>query len=67
MVHMSSLETWEWGLKIFDGASTLTTHVDHLSSIHYKHRAQILRCHTIRLQRALVYVPSYDTSYEFPR
>ena len=30
MVHMPSLETWEWGLKIFDGAPTLTTHVDHL-------------------------------------
>ena len=30
MVHMPSLEIWEWGLKIFRGAPTLTTHVDHL-------------------------------------
>ena len=51
MVHMPSLETWEFGLKIFDGASTLTTHMDHLSSIQYKHRAQTLRCHAIHLQR----------------
>ena len=27
MVHMPSLETWEWGLKIFCSALTLTTHV----------------------------------------
>ena len=42
MVHMPNLEGWEWGLKIFDGAPTLTTHVDHLPSIHkmHKHRAQ---------------------------
>ena len=42
MVHMPNLESWEWGLKIFDGAPTLTTHVDHLPSIHktHKHRAQ---------------------------
>ena len=25
MVHMPSLEIWEWGLKIFRGAPTLTT------------------------------------------
>ena len=30
MVHMPSLEIWEWGLKIFRGEPTLTTHVDHL-------------------------------------
>ena len=30
MVHMPSLEIWEWGLKIFAGAPTLTTHVGHL-------------------------------------
>ena len=29
MIHMPNLESWEWGLKIFDGAPTLTTHVDH--------------------------------------
>ena len=27
MVHMPSLDIWEWGLKIFRGSSTLTTHV----------------------------------------
>ena len=27
---MPKLESGEWGLKIFDGAPTLTTHVDHL-------------------------------------
>ena len=27
---MPSLEIWEWGLKIFDGMPTLTTHADHL-------------------------------------
>ena len=27
MVHMPSLEIWEWGLKIFCGMPTLTTHV----------------------------------------
>ena len=37
MVHMPSLEIWEWGLKIFRGAPTLTTHVDHLLFI--QHRA----------------------------
>ena len=52
MVHMPSLETWEWDLKIFDGAPTLTTHVDHLLSTQYKHRAQTLYCHTIHLLRA---------------
>ena len=30
MVHMPSLEIWEWGLKIFASAPTLITHVDHL-------------------------------------
>ena len=30
MIHMPSFEIWEWGLKIFCGALTLTTHVDHL-------------------------------------
>ena len=30
MVHMFCLEIWEWGLKIFDGAPTLITHMDHL-------------------------------------
>ena len=25
MVHMPNLESWEWGLKIFHGAPTLTT------------------------------------------
>ena len=30
MVHTPSLEIWEWGLKIFASAPTLTTHVDHL-------------------------------------
>ena len=29
MIHMPNLESGEWGLKIFDGAPTLTTHVDH--------------------------------------
>ena len=29
MIHMPNLESWEWGLMIFDGAPTLTTHVDH--------------------------------------
>ena len=29
---MPNLESWEWGLKIFYGAPTLTTHVDHLSA-----------------------------------
>ena len=27
---MPNLESWECGLKIFDGAPTLTTHVDHV-------------------------------------
>ena len=27
IIHMPNLESWEWGLKIFDGAPT--THVDH--------------------------------------
>ena len=35
---MPNLESWEWGLKIFDGAPTLTTHVDHLQSIHKTHK-----------------------------
>ena len=30
MVHMPSLEIWEWGLKTFRDVPTLTTHVDHL-------------------------------------
>ena len=30
MIHMPSLEIWEWGFKIFDGPPTLTTHVNHL-------------------------------------
>ena len=30
MVHMPSLEIWEWDLKIFCGVPTLTTHVDQL-------------------------------------
>ena len=34
MVHMPSLEIWEWGLKIFCGIPTLTTHVDHLLYVH---------------------------------
>ena len=34
MVHMPSLEIWEWGLKIFGSALTLTTHVDHLLLYH---------------------------------
>ena len=44
MLHMPSLEIWEWGFKIFDGAPTLTTHVNHLllSTEHNKHRAQTL-------------------------
>ena len=36
MVHMPSLEIWEWGLKIFDGAPTLTTHVDHLHTFYIR-------------------------------
>ena len=44
MVHMPSLEIWDWGLKIFRGAPTLTTHVD----IHTnKHRAANL-AHSLR-------------------
>ena len=42
MVHMPSLEIWEWSLKIFCGMPTLTTHVDHLLYSHNttnKHRA----------------------------
>ena len=40
MAHMPSLENWEWGLKIFDGAPTPTTHVDHPLHTHItnKHR-----------------------------
>ena len=34
MVHMPSLEIWEWSLKIFCGMPTLTTHVDHLLYSH---------------------------------
>ena len=46
MVHMPSLEIWEWGLKIFGSALTLTTHVDHLLLYHtttnmHKLRAQM--------------------------
>ena len=37
MVHMPSLENWEWGLKIFDGAPTLTTHMNHLLFTQYTH------------------------------
>ena len=29
MAHVPSLENWEWGLKIFDGAPTPNTHVGH--------------------------------------
>ena len=36
MVHMPSLEIWEWGLKIFCGKPTLTTHVDHLLFTQHK-------------------------------
>ena len=36
MVHMPSLEIWEWGLKIFCSALTLTTHVDHLLFTQHK-------------------------------
>ena len=36
MVHMPSLEIWEWGLKIFCGMPTLTTHVDHLLFTQHK-------------------------------
>jgi len=40
MVHMPNLESWEWSLEIFDGAPTLTTHVEHLHvpSIHKTHK-----------------------------
>ena len=48
MVHMPSLENWEWGLKIFDGAPTLTTHVGHPLHTHItnKHRKQTLHGYT---------------------
>ena len=36
MVHMPRLEIWEWGLKIFCGMPTLTTHVDHLLFTYHK-------------------------------
>ena len=40
MVHMPSLEIWEWGLKIFCGMPTLTTHVNHLLfTQHKQHKA----------------------------
>ena len=34
MVHMPNLESWEWGLKIFDGAPTLITHVHKQSHVY---------------------------------
>ena len=34
---MPSLENWEWGLKIFDGAPTLMTHVNHLLCTQHAH------------------------------
>ena len=40
MVHMPSLEIWEWGLKIFGSALTLTTHVDHLLLYLHNQHAQ---------------------------
>ena len=57
MLHMPSLEIWEWGFKIFDGAPTLTTHVNHLllsteHNKHSKHRAQTL-------VKASVHIPPF--------
>ena len=40
MVDMPSLEKWERGLKIFDGAPTLTIHVNHLPFSYTIHAAQ---------------------------
>ena len=55
MVHMPSLEIWEWGLKIFGSALTLTTHVDHLLLYHtttdmHKLRAQTQSTCTYRVK-----------------
>ena len=46
MVHMPSLEIWEWGLKIFGSALTLTTHVDHLLLYHTTTNMHKLRAQT---------------------
>ena len=65
MVHMPSLEIWEWGLKIFRGAPTLTTHVDRLLFIQHKQTQSSKHVYYIHVHNMHVYMCIYMYIYVY--
>ena len=67
---MPSLENWEWGLNIFDGAPTLTTHVytihTHIKSLLAYIINQTTHLHGAKLNDKVVHAAVIYYSISYP-